>query len=272
MAGGVWLTTADGTFTTDANWSSGTHPGSNDDTQFLDGSVTLNGIDESSTDLDSIFVGPDFEGGIGSSGTYLQLGCDLCSLMAGPKTQNLYLKADSAAFDDVRIDSDPNCEIYLDAASGGVTALTVVRGHVHLVQGTFTTVNITWDGVGHKPFVWVETATITTLNQFTDCNINMTGAGTITTANVDGGLLDVDAGTVTTYNQRGGRVLHETTSTVTTLNAYGGLFDGSRDGRAKTFTTINKHKNSTVNLNVGIAGAITISNNNLFFGDPVQVI
>lgn len=268
MAGGVWSISGTSTWTTDANWSSGTHPASNDDTQILDGAISIDGVDESSTDLDSIFVGPDYEGTIASSGTPLQLGCDLVSIKSGPKAGDIHLHANTAAFDDVRIDASPNNMIYL---RGTITSLTVVHGNVTIVSGTVTTLNLEWDGIGHRPNVIIETPTVTTMNQLSGAVTTMTAAGTVTTANIDAGEFDVRAGTVVTYNQRGGLIKHETATTTTTLNAFGGTLDGSADGRDKTFTTINKHKNSTVNLNNGISGSITISNNNLIFGDPVQV-
>lgn len=243
MATKSWTGGTSSTWTTAANWSGAAVPIANDDVVINDSTTNaVAGIDQHTIDLDSLSIGPDYAKAFGSAGSYVIVAADKVMISTASQSATnkdiYYDDGTSAAADQVIINSTASNQIVYLKGSTAMGFVLIVHGHVKLVSGTFTSVNVCWDGNGTRPIVEVEGCTITTLNVAKNCSVIIDDASaTVTNLNVDGGMVEANDGTLTNIVQRGGTIHDNTSATTTTLYVFGGTFDASGCVRGKTYTT-----------------------------------
>lgn len=249
---------------TGANWDTGSVPVSNDKAYIYDGAIAIDGDDQKAVDLDVLAIGPDYQGDhIGSSAAYLYIGADMATIYPGiGMAGDIYIGSGvtaggAALIDDCRVKMSGDNELYL---KGTVTRLVIRRGHVHLVEGTFTTVYVEWDGVGTAPTLTIEGGTVTDLWYTGTCTIDQTG-GTVTTRHAMTGGTDTigDAATATNIYVLGTSTITDNSRATTTLvEAFAGTVQRAAN-TPKTYTSIRSHGYAVINLDVG-ADVITYTN------------
>lgn len=240
MATRTWQSTSSTDWNTAGNWSGAAVPTSNDNV-VINGGTNIAGYDASAVDLDSLNVGQDYDGSIGSTGSYLIVAADLVNIKCATQATNrgnrdIYLDTGGTYTSDVvYIDSVAfNQTIYL---KGTITDLIINHGRVVIVSGTVAELRIVWDGTGAPPTVEVQTPTVTLAHVHTPANLTMSGAGTITTLRQDAGTLVAEAGTLTNVYVGRGIVRDNTTTTTTLAHVYpGGLLDYRQNVAGKTVT------------------------------------
>lgn len=241
MATKSWQSVSSTDWATAGNWNGGV-PTSNDHA-IVNGGVSIAGYDASAVDLDSLNIGPDFTGAIGSTGSYLIVAGDLVNIKTTTQAsirgaRDIYLDTGGTYTSDVvYIDSTAvNQTIYL---KGTITDLMVNHGRVVLVSGTVAELHVVWDGTGTAPTVEIQTPTITLANVHRyGGTVRMTQAGTVTTTRQNGGDFEATAGTLTNAYVSGGALRDTTTTTTTLLHIYpGGRVDYRSNVAGKTVTT-----------------------------------
>jgi hypothetical protein len=295
MATTYWISTSSTSFSTNANWSSGTAP-ANGDTFVFNGLGTASVL----TDLGTVLTGTtmivekSYAGSIGvlsgATATYLVLDGGTAHFEqgsgqgSGPGSPLLMVNYGSTA---------AVVNIYDSASTSSTTYYPPI-----LIKGSSLTVNHSGGtaGVAQLPG---ETATLTALKMLKGVNPSVTpsmylGTGVTTT------LLTAALGTVlnrsnqtqttvtlsgtaqynydgtgahTTLNvNKGSSAIYSGTGTITTLNLYGGTFDREKDPRALTITNTNLYNGCAILLNNGVASSTTRTNPVAFVGCGIQDI
>ena len=260
MAVKIWVGTTNSTWSTDSNWqdSSGgatTAPADTDDVYITSGSVNIDGMDASATQLNSLTVGSKYTGPIGSSTTVLKIDATTVNFSGLGDT---YLDGTYTTFTVMDTGSTSTALTIKDST---ITTLRLLGG-----SGTVTvsgsTLNTTIEQIGADA-VTTSIAADNTIGGSCALTIDsgtMELKDAIPTITCYGGLLDIElgTGTITTLNQYGGRIRFIPTAscTITTLTVYSGLFD-SKDSTASSFTITNStiHENGTLDERSGLENA-----------------
>ena len=275
MATKIWTGETNNTYATSTNWVNNSAPGSADDV-FIQGSVNIDGADQSGTAIGSFTVLPGYTGTIGGLETVLQIdtnafdfsGQGISYIDLGGSTPNgTTLNVRDTAIPGV----SGQAGLYLDLLSSTGIVLNVTKGYVQTPRHG-DTAKIATVNVGHETSPGSDAYGSLKTGLTIDTGINVLGglvelgvnAGVVTVA---GGALIHKAGTITTLNMRGGTAILKSTGTITTLNAQSGSVDYSQDGLSKTVTTLNAYGASirldpnavTVTNAIGSLGAITFS-------------
>ncbi len=155
---------------------------------------------------------------------------------------------------------DPAITVDLDSA-GTTTDLFARRGTVRINGGTYTNV-YTAAGSGSVTNLYVQVLGGTLTSWFNELSVPLVTAGTVTTYRASAGLLLAIGGTLTNIHlHQAAAVDDRTGANVTLLQVYNasGNYDCSKDGRAKTITTIKGNPAARINT-INSAGNITVTN------------
>ena len=222
-------------YTNTANWVGGSAPSANDSVFFqFDATQSLDGSDQSATELDDIEVLPTCTGDAGSASAYLQLDQGTSNSVVYAGSGTWYLDMGGAGSALVRVDrtrqaSNGQAGLYFKNDTAAVTSFEVNSGVVRLVN-----------------------ANITTLVVRSGATVYIDTASTIATIKCDGGTVidygcalttwDHQSGTGIKYgadayvvNVYGGSFYNDGTGTAT-ATVYGGTFDSRRDAQNKSVT------------------------------------
>ena len=266
MADNIWQD-VDENWTNVANWSQGSAPAITEDIYFLTGSQTIDTnlpASGAGIDYNSLNVGPNFAGKIGTTTNKLYIGDVGTLYFNGARCQECWLGVDGGG--------DALARTFVDSSGPGTNAL-------HLFSGEFTNVHIRGGqsarvgagatvtnlyGTGNGRCVIEASATLTnayiaagsydnyaavaTLLRVYGGTWNHVGTTTFNIATLDqgGGLFRFNSkgGTITTANLFGGKLDGSggfgTPRIITTLNQYGGVYDSSGTGSSITVTNYNE--------------------------------
>jgi len=241
-----------------ANFVPAQVPVSGDDVSLTSGSQSVTaGLDQNLVDLNSLVIGPEYTGNVGTSGSPLIIGSGKTVIDSGG---NVYLSSTATLTQDqIDVRNSKNKLVELTSAAGGVAALSVKNGPCVLKSGTFTTVIGSFTARG-MPVISAETATVTTAHVNAG-HYSHSGAATTTNLHVRGnGIATIATGTLTnaTTHSDNARCVWETTATLSSLIVYAGEFDASGDPLAKTITAAEVHGTGRINLDNG-ADNITVT-------------
>ena len=217
----------------------GDPPVNGDDVYIVSGSVSITGYDASAVTLDSLVVGSQYTGTIGSSGAKLQISSTVVDFSGKGVT---YLEGDYVTF---TVLDTATGSTALNISADGADDITTLRilggsGNINLAASCdLTTIEqIGADGVTLSIAASVD---LTGATLTMDSGIVEMGQA-VPTIVVFGGELKstIDSGTITSIDQYGGRIRWSPTAscTITTLTVYAGKFDSS-NSTAPTFTITN---------------------------------
>lgn len=264
MATTLWSGATDGDPSNNANWS-GNAP-ANGDTAIIDsGSVDIDGVDMSGVTPALIVIGPNYTGNIGTgTGDMWQINATKLVIAGGGAAQ--YIDGTFGTLIVKRVGTGTQNLYY----AGNVTLALFHKGTIQAVSDTTTTMYVdALDSTNANLTVDVLAATVTNM-YLRYGNVDLTGAGTITTCYMDNGTLDVTAGTLVTLHQRAGTATWQTTNALTTAVIYGGTFDASGNVQAKTITNLTAYGEAILNLDNG-SGNITLTNDLINRGYGVDI-
>lgn len=304
MATITWIATGaagqDNSFSTGANWSTGSAPGAGDVVVF-DGTGTSNltgALNQSAVAFTSIII---YQSNIaqignivGSTRSYLQHAAPLVYIGQrtgfGQPTGSQLLMLDSgstacvyAIFDSSNqaaiITTLPPIQLKGTAMTvdmnGGSAGVAVAPSEVSTVTLTMSQGNSGTNQTVSPPTMYFGpgvTATAVSMNAGYTLDQR---THTCTSAIINGGTYEYQGtGATTTLTTNAGTgangiVYYSGTGTITTLNV-SGTFDRSRDGRTVTVTNTNVYSGATINLNNGILASTVFSNTPAFVQCSVQ--
>ena len=240
MATRTWTGTAgDNDWSNTANWDEGSVPVSSDDVYIVSGSESIDGYDASAVTLDSLVVGSQYTGTIGSSGAKLQISSTVVDFSGKGVT---YLEGDYVTF---TVLDTATGSTALNISADGADDITTLR-----ILGGSGTINL------------AATCDLTTIEQIGADGVTLSIADSVdltgATLTMDSGIVEmgqavptivvfggelkstIDSGTITSIDQYGGKIRWSPTAscTITTLTVYAGKFDSS-NSTAPTFTITN---------------------------------
>lgn len=257
MATRIWTGAAgDGDWGNDANWDTA-KPASGDTVVFGSGSSSVTaGLDQSAVDVASIFISRGYTGNIGAPGNPVNIGIQTKLEIDGGGSEIHFGSGGTYDWGRVVISyPGPNGagNVSLTPTSGAA-AIAIARGNVIYTAGTTALVVLQRAATGGNPVLSMSGGTLTLLEQLTGTAYQ--AGGTITTHRMIGGNCKVTGGNYTTCNIYGGDIIWNTTSTLSTLNGYGGHFDASRVQVARTITTVHGYTGFTF----AKASQVTVTN------------
>jgi hypothetical protein len=271
MATRTWVGGTSSVWSLAANWLETTVPISTDDVYIVSGSVDIIGEDESAVDLNSLTVGTQYSGTIGTSGTKMQINATNF-IFSGTGATN-YIEGQFTTVT-VQNTSTNTAALNLSGASDTITTLRILGGRGGVNIASSCNLVTTVEQIGAEG-VTTNIATGTTIGASCELRIDsgrMELNEAIPTITVFGGELEAGlaSGTVTALDIYGGRVRWNPTATcvITTLNLYNGLFD-SRDSLSPTFTVTNTtvHEGGIIDERSGLENATWTSPLNLEGGE-----
>ena len=276
MATVIWDGSAgDGSFTTAANWSTGSNPIAADDVVFNSGAVNVStGLTPSLVTYASFTVTDDYTGLIGLEGEFLVINSTLVNIGggsgAGSQRLNINLgtvvstvsitSSNGTGTDTNRapiriICNNVGTDFFISGSSsklglfdepsdtGAIGDLNVLGGNVFVGENitTYTAVNVSGS------------STVVKISQ-------PTAAQTIT---VDGGTVTVNGtNAIAAVVQRGGTYISNSTGIITAYTLRGGTLDMQQNEQARTITTLTQSPLNTVFKN--LRGIITLTNDITF--------
>ena len=259
MATRTWVGGTSSVWSLAANWSPATVPVATDDVYIVSGSVNITGLDQSTITLNSLTVGTQYSGTIGSSGTKLQINATNF-VFSGTGATN-YIEGQFTTVT-VQNTSTNTAALNLSGSSDTITTLRILggRGGVNIASSCNLVTTIEQIGAEGVTTTIADGTTIGASCQLRIDSGRMELNQAIPTITVFGGELEagLDSGTVTTLDIYGGRVRWNPSAAcvITTLNLYNGLFD-SRDSLAPTFTVTNTtvHEGGIIDERSGLENA-----------------
>ena len=254
----IWSGAAgDSLWNTVGNWDTGV-PITGDDVYIISGSASINGYDASAVTLDSLVVGSQYTGTIGTSGAKLQVSATDVDFSGQGVT---YLEGDYVTFTVLDTSSSATA---LNISAGGSDDITTLRilggsGNINLAASCDIT-TIEQIGAGGVTLSILDSVDLTGASLTMDSGIVEMGQA-IPTITIFGGELKstIDSGTVTLLEQYGGKVRWNVTAacTITTLTIYAGLFDSSNSISSQfTITNTTIHEQGILNEKSGISNCL----------------
>jgi hypothetical protein len=254
----LWLDTSND-FSATGNWSDSTAPTTGDGFWIASGSQAIvNGVTQNLVNPVELYVGPDFSGSIGSSGTPLYLG-DFSSLdrviINAPLMQAFFLRVT-----DVTYVTIVNCGMNENACvlqQGTMDKIRCLRGGAITIGSAVTAEDVligqAGGGPGDASVVIQASATVPTIEQWS--GMSDIGQTTITTLTLHGGIATLSevlssAKTCATLTIAPGAVCRITgrLHTYTTVKNYG-ILDASKAENC-TFTAIRNEGGARATLNM----------------------
>lgn len=251
----------DGNWTNASNWSDGV-PDAGDRVIISEGDkdITTN-IDASAVNHESLFVGPNFTGTIGTPSSPLKLGTMTGKItIDAPKAGQINLFPVSVAnFIVLNCGmAQYSCHLY----DGGVTDFYMAATKGSVLLGALSNPTTVWAQGGNETVLSAEYgATISNYYQKSGFVHNEAAVGTL--LEVSGGVFEhyqatntINIGTLQTMGSGLARILAK--CTITAIAGRGGVIDMAKDRRAKTVTNAYVLRGCT--LDVGTFGNVTFSN------------
>jgi hypothetical protein len=241
MATRTWVGGTSSVWSTASNWSPATVPVATDDVYIVSGSVDITGIDQSSITLNSLTVGTQYTGKIGSSSAKLQINATNFNFSGNGETN--YIEGQFTTVTIQNTSTSANA-LNLYGSSDTITTLRVLggRGTINIDSTCNLVTTIEQIGADGATLIIADGTTIGGSAALTMDSGKVEMNQAIPTVTVFGGELKstLDSGTVTTINQYAGRIRWNPSAscTITNLNVYAGTFD-SRDSTSPTFTVTN---------------------------------
>lgn len=234
--------TADGDWSNTNNWSStrtgatgAGAPSSNDDVYLLDPiqfPITT-GLSQAAVDLNSMTIGPDFNGSIGSAGSPLIIAVSGTSgaTLRVSGSGSVYITAGTNNIDRAVIACRGAGRFW--ATGGTYTILENRSGNNEVTSGCTATTVYNYSGV---PLNLLAGSTVTTVYNFDGASLLC--STNLTTLTNDGTARCTNSVTITTLHNYNAYT-HQSTGTITTANCYPG---STADALAPfTVTTLNHH-------------------------------
>lgn len=275
-----WISTSSTSFNTGANWSDNAAP-SNNDVLIFNGVGTANCSSNLSTVLTgvTVIVEPGYTGYIGNvsgaTADYLVLDGGTLKM---PRTGGA-AGTSSAGSQRVMIDFGSTAAVVYIETSNSTGAESFYPPV--MVKGTSITATVLGGNVGFAvrpgdaatlaslrvakqtssaPYVFLGAGVTLTDGVFDAGNILSKAENTATTIRVGGATYEyTGTGAHTTLHLDAGKAIYSGTGTLTTANVRGYL-DLSQDPRAKTITTANTYRGSTINADNGVPGGVVFTN------------
>lgn len=226
-------------YTNTANWIGGAAPTANDNVFFqYNASQSLDGSDQSATELDDISILASCTGNAGSADAYLQLDQGTANKTIFNGRGVWYLDLGTSGSAEVRVDqtaaaTSGNSALYLKNDTNAITLCSINSGNVRLVNVNYTTLIVRQ---GATVFIDSD-STIATIHNEGGTIVDY--GASVTTWNQKLGTTTKKGADACTVNMYGGLFNNDGTGDIT-ANMYGGTLDSSRDDRAKNVTaTIN---------------------------------
>ena len=260
MAVRTWTGDVSGDWNTTGNWDEGSVPVNGDEVYIVSGSVSIVGFDAADVTLDSLTVGAQYTGSIGTSGGKMQISSTNFDY-SGTGTSAYYEVTYTTLTIQNTSTSDDALNLYGD--SDTITTLRILGGRGGINIDSSCNITTTIEQIGSDG-VTTNIADSTTIGG--SCTLAMDSGKldlnqAIPTITIFGGELvaALDTGTVTTINQYGGRVRWNPTAscTITTLTLYNGLFD-SKNSTSPAFTITNAtvHEGGLIDERSGLENAV----------------
>lgn len=242
-------TLASASYTNTSNYVLGSAPSANDNV-FFQHNNTLDGSDQSATELDDIHVLPTCIGTIGTADTYLQLdqGTTNSTYFAGRGASYIDLGTAGSAL--VRVTqtkgaANGQAGLYLKNNTNAITLMEVRGGVVRLVEANITTLV-----VGQGATVYIDsTSTVATIDNAGGTVIDYGAA--INTVDQSGGTMMKSGDDAYSLNLYGGTFFNDGTGAATVVQ-YGGDFDSARDPRGKNVTLTLNGGAAVIGANVNL--------------------
>lgn len=251
----TWQGTTSSAWGTGTNWSGGSEP-STGDTVYIDGAVSIDGVDKSAVNLAALIIRETYTGQFGTSAANpVKVACaGECSVLGGSA---VYLNSGGSNPIVNLVVTMPTPDRVFDLG-GTVTYGAIHRGTV-TSAATFT--NSSFEPLDGNPLN-LPNLTFTggthTVGDLINVTAKVVTATTMTTSNCINSVIWNYALTCTTANLIGKRTefKHYNTATITTVEIKdGAFFNGSVDRRTKTVSNVILHKGGRV-----AAGNITLTN------------
>lgn len=305
MATNTWIATGaagqDNSFSTGANWSTGSAPGAGD-TVIFDGTGTsamTGALDQHTIAFALIIIyqsAVNLIGNIvGATRTYFQhaaplvligqrtgfgqpTGSQLLMLDSGGTTCTyaIYDSSNQAAITTTLPPIQLKGTVLTVDMSGGAAGIAVGNGEVStLVSLTLSLGNSGSNQTVSPPQCYIAPGVTVTAMAVNAGTVLDQRTHACTAATINGGTYTYQgtgATTTLTINsgvQSNGYVYYSGTGTITTLNN-SGTFDHSQDGRQVTITNSNAYSGATFNLNNGVAGSTVFTNSTALVSCSVQ--
>lgn len=274
MAVIYWVSTSSQTWSTGANWSGGSAPGSSDTAVFTGKKSNVSVDGATVTGCTAVRISNDYTGSIGSSGTPLTFQTNAVTYLDIFGTGSYYFSSSGVAITNTFVNTNNKGDTAVNL-KGTLTNVYALKGRLNLQSsGTVTTLFAGYQGSrGGDIYVTIQSSvTLTTVNQ---TGGYITSQSAFTTLNQDpGATLQQTIGNVTTANVRGTYVYQTDGGTITTLVVWpNGLCDMSQEGSTKTITNTTIHNGGTVDIRNGSAEAsITFTNTPILIGENAQLL
>ena len=258
MANLIWLGTTSTAFNTAANWSGGSVPSASDSIRFVAAySNPIAAYNFSGTALADVVVEKGYSGAMGTKTGDLQLTCTFFEF-AGEGVSYIDLSASSIAPRVISTATSPGTGLYgLYLIGSALTTLSIESGSVGVaaVHGTTSTVATIRQRAGD-----CRIGQGTTLTTYSGYGGSATVLCNMTNANLYGATLTTgEQGTITTLTIERGVCVANSTGTITTANINGGEVDLSRSGSARTITTVNMNPGGGISYDPDAVTLSTIS-------------
>lgn len=269
MATRTWIGESSDDATATGNYLEGVVPDDNDDVLFRAGAnPCLSNVDFSAKLFTSLRRKRAYVGQIGSASSPFKCGANTCELDGGGVTFIQFGTSGSTDCNLCIITGDPSGPLPRIQLAGNITLLVVKIGIVTLVSGTIgRLVAAAYDNQPGRVQIENVGATVT-LFEGQAGNLRQTGSSAvITTHSHQHGEAKIDAGAVTNVVLRGAHMISNAGGH-TDIKVYDGSIDGSKDARARTWTTSEIHGNGRL-----IAGSgITLTNSPVDYTEKGGVI
>lgn len=198
-------------------------------------------------------IGPGYSGQIGTSTDYLDIDGGIFDLDGG-SPGGVYL---TGVWTTINVHGGLASSAMLDLKANATTDIGTLR-----ILGGTGTVTVGAGAVlddlivASAPSITVTVGAVTSLDNVTVESGAVSVAGNIATkADVRGGVLTIDgSATVAQLDiEPGGTCIYDTSGALTTMNGYGGFFDGRQNTNASiTLTTVTLYEGHTMDLRSGL--------------------
>ncbi len=266
MADKIFTGATSGDWSVAGNWLSGSVPVAADNIFFVaDYNVDLTaGLDQSAVSYGKLIVESGYTGKIGTKIAYLQLGCTDVDFKGSGES---YIDVSTSAID-IRVDGTAAAAtgksgLYLKGSA--IDEINIISGSVGVASraGEASTVATIVSNGGNVAIG--DGCTLTNATVYAGL---LTSQASITTLKIyNGSVTTVEAAAITTLSLFNGSHTHNGTGTIATANVEGGKLDLFRSGLARTITTLNL--NPRCNL-IYDPDLITITTLNIT-GGPISI-
>tara|TARA_R110002020_G_scaffold179804_2_gene373536 strand:- start:10713 stop:11528 length:816 start_codon:yes stop_codon:yes gene_type:complete len=266
MANKIFTGATSGDFSVAGNWLSGSAPVAADNLFFIaDYNVDLTaGLDQTAVTYGKLIVEAGYTGKIGTKIAYLQIPCTDVDFKGSGES---YIDVSTSAID-IRVDGTgpaPTGKSGLYLKGSAIDEINVISGSVGVASKAGETATVTTIVLNGGAVVVGDGCTLTNATVYSG---QLNSQASVTTLKIyNGSSVLVEAAAVTTLSLFNGSHTHNGTGTIATANIEGGTLDLFRSGLARTITTLNLNPGGNVIYDPDL---ITITTLNIT-GGPTQI-